>query len=366
MPYSSISELPSEVRGRYSVKQLQAFRAAFNAAMKEGKSEAQAFKIAHSAAQVGGKPSEKKRESAAVLATRAGARVRARPAPRQTDVQPVADELDDLIADNVPVEGRQTSVELPGFGDLSQRAFLTEANGRTILTGPAVPKIEELEKAWTPNPAFMWLQGKFVGAEKANRNGALWTTADLQMGEPTVRHGPLNWLHEDHKIIGTIAESHFVHAPLVEGAAETLAEPYIAVAAAVWRFLWPQEGQIIEMASEQERLWFSMECVSRQVSCADHDCGTWTYLEAQTAATGVCEHVARKTGTRRFVDPIFTGGACIVPPVRPGWPEARAGVMRQAAAQAADAFEQAGRPDVAAADWEKLMGCVLSYAGVEG
>lgn len=51
MPYSSVQELPAEVKKKYTSKQLRAFRQAFNSALKEGKSEAQAFKIAHAAAR---------------------------------------------------------------------------------------------------------------------------------------------------------------------------------------------------------------------------------------------------------------------------------------------------------------------------
>ncbi len=57
------------------------------------------------------------------------------------------------------------------------------------------------------NEHFLWMQGRFVGAEKANRNGAFCKTEDLELGELTVRHGPLNWLHESKHVIGTIAEA---------------------------------------------------------------------------------------------------------------------------------------------------------------
>lgn len=347
MPYSSISEIPSEIRGRYTSKQLRAFRKAFNSAVSEGRSEAQAFKIAHRAAQRAGerdapanaKAAKRNRESADELAQRAVARVR--------------------DSRYVPTfEPSQTDVQMPSK---RARAFLTEANGRTILTAPALPRLEELEKAHAGHPAFMYLQGKFVGAERANRNGAFWTAADLQMGEPTVKHGPLNWLHEDRKIVGTLAEAAFVHPEREAAAAE---EPYIAAAAVLWRFLWPEEAQVVEMAAEQHRLWFSMECVSREVACIDHQCGSWSYLDVLRQKAEVCEHVANKTGTRRFIDPIFTGGACIVPPVRPGWPEAHAEIMRQAASHAERAYEQAGCPDVASGEWERLMAEVLRYAGV--
>lgn len=54
MPYPSTQGLPPEVRKKYTSKQQRAFRKAFNDAVKQGKSETQAFKIAHRAAQKAG------------------------------------------------------------------------------------------------------------------------------------------------------------------------------------------------------------------------------------------------------------------------------------------------------------------------
>lgn len=51
MPYSSVKDLPAEVKKKYTSKQQRAFRQAFNSALKDGKSEEQAFKIAHAAAR---------------------------------------------------------------------------------------------------------------------------------------------------------------------------------------------------------------------------------------------------------------------------------------------------------------------------
>jgi hypothetical protein len=39
-----------------------------------------------------------------------------------------------------------------------------------------------IEQALHANQHFLWIQGRFVGAEKANRNGAFWKTEDLELG----------------------------------------------------------------------------------------------------------------------------------------------------------------------------------------
>ena len=90
-----------------------------------------------------------------------------------------------------------------------ERAFVTHADsGRTVITAP----IREVAHA---NVGFTYLRGRFVEADHANDNGAMWTTEDLQMGGPTVAGGPLNWLHDDRKIIGAL-----LHGELVYGGTE--------------------------------------------------------------------------------------------------------------------------------------------------
>lgn len=248
-----------------------------------------------------------------------------------------------------------------------ERAFLTEVAGRTIITGPA--SVMGIEKAMTPNEQFLWMQGRFVGAEKANRNGAFWTTADLEMGAPTVRYGPLNWLHEAKHIIGTLADQRLV-VPNVEQAAEG-AEPHIWALAPIWKWIYPDEAYVVEAASDAGNLWFSMECISKEVECVgDGGCGAKTsygdYLAATrpgSYSTKACEHMRQKSAIRRFAEPTFLGCGIIVPPVRPGWAEADARVIRQAAALAESTYEQAGRPaNMTASDWEVLMASVVGYA----
>ncbi len=100
------------------------------------------------------------------------------------------------------------------------KAFLTEVNGRTLITAPANVFTTEAEKALHANEHFLWMQGRFVGAEKANRNGAFWKTDDLELGELTVRHGPLNWLHEARQMRRTTTHVGTVQRDLRPGEAD--------------------------------------------------------------------------------------------------------------------------------------------------
>ena len=113
---------------------------------------------------------------------------------------------------------------------------------------------------------------RFVGAEKANRNGAFWSTADLELGELSVRNGPLNWLHEARHVIGTIADTRLVQRD--EQTASDLDQPYIEAASAIWKWIYPDEAWVIEQASDANKLWYSMECISKEVACAgESGCG---------------------------------------------------------------------------------------------
>ena len=259
---------------------------------------------------------------------------------------------------------------------LGEKGFLTEINGRVILTAPAstvsiaseLPKelAERWEQAASGNPFMMWLQGRFVEAEKANRNGAFWSTEDLQFGEMSVRHGPLNWLHEETTIVGTIADNALIH-PGRETADINgpMPRPYIAAVSAVWKWVHPEKVQAIEAASEQGRLYYSMECVAREMSCVSDEthtgCGqSFDYVTAMTQPNQTCEHIAARSSARRMVDPAFLGGAVIVPPTQPGWGSANLEVMKQAANLAEQTEAAAG--DMSEAQWTALMTQVLRFA----
>jgi 2'-5' RNA ligase len=253
----------------------------------------------------------------------------------------------------------------------SWNPVITTVAGKTILTAPATTERAAMwGQAPNPNPHMLWMQGRFVGAERPNRNGALWSIQDLQLGRPTVAHGPLNWLHQDRHVIGTIADAQFIPSR-TEAAAEgdVVPEAHITALSAIWRWLYPDEASVVEMASQAGMLAYSMECISDQVECvrdetADAGCGkSFSYLEFSRGQT--CEHLTDRASIRRLVNPTFLGGAVIVPPTRPGWADAHANVLRQAAAMAEKAYEQAGRPDIPAGTWEQMMAAVLTFAGAE-
>lgn len=260
----------------------------------------------------------------------------------------------------------------PGYVPPVQQAFITTVDDRVVVTGPGslfngnldgLPR--ELAAAWekasAANKLYLWVEGKYVEAEKANRNNAFWTAGDLELGEPTVAHGPLNWLHQEHHVIGTIAAAKLIPARQAADANGS-SQAHIRSLAAVWGYLFPTEARQVAQASDEGKLWYSMECISREVACQALGCHhVQPYRQYVTEVASRCPHV-RDGGPRRFVDPSFLGGAVIVPPVRPGWAGASASVLRQAAAeierQTVSSF--AGLTDEEAV---AMTAQVLTYAG---
>lgn len=268
---------------------------------------------------------------------------------------------------------------------LGASGFLTEVAGRVILTARAsmltdagqLPRelAERWEKASSGNPYMTWVQGRYVEAEKANRNGAYWSTEDLQFGEMSVKHGPLNWLHEEQTVIGTIADNALIHPAAAQTASLTttangifstqMPRPYMAAVSAMWNWVRPDKVEAVERAADQNRLWYSMECVGREISCVSDEtytgCGTsFDYVKAMTEPASTCEHLQARSGARRIVDPAFLGGAVIVPPSAPGWGSANAEILRNAAGLAEQTFQESA--DMTSTEWEQLIAHVVRFA----
>jgi len=241
--------------------------------------------------------------------------------------------------------------------------IVTEGNDRITLTAPVTELLQSEQAAGLGKQMaerlYMKLRGRFVEAEKANGNGAYWSAADLEVGLPTVAYGPLNWLHEEKKVVGVLSDAAFVGR---EMAAASGIGPHITADATLWRWLYPVEARIVERAADESKLWYSMECVSPEVECAGtHGCGTkMPYLDALRREGAACTHIRNREAVRRFVDPIFQGGAIIVPPVTPGWASADLTVVREAAAALeGDALLSKGLED---AEAQAMVQQVLEYA----
>lgn len=220
-----------------------------------------------------------------------------------------------------------TPVEIPAL-DAEKAFVMTAKSGRTVITAP-------LREVAATNIGFTYLRGRMVGGEHPNANGAFWSADDLELGQSTVAGGPVNWLHDENKIIGALLDGQFVAEREAAATSMGLHQPHIVSTAAIWKFLYPNEAAVVEKAAADGQLMQSMECVSRAVACMDgpnglSGCGEeFSYSDYNAGKT--CSHLRERSSMRRFVDPIFLGTAIIVPPVKPADAHASMEVVRQAA-----------------------------------
>lgn len=183
------------------------------------------------------------------------------------------------------------------------------------------------------NDFLLNLSGRLVEAERANRNGAFWSQGDLEFGLPSVAYGPLNWLHNERKILGTLLNPQLITTE--HAAFDPAVGPHIQTDAVVWKWVYPQETAALSGFIADHSAWLSMECISQEVACVGpNGCGaTMPYLDAMTKSGKACEHIKERSAHRRFVNPIFQGAGIIVPPSAPGWANADLSLQRQGAQQ---------------------------------
>ncbi len=263
---------------------------------------------------------------------------------------------------------------------LGDSGFLTEIAGKVILTAPSTTFRDpdelpaELAARWrqtaseSSHPYYTWLQARYVEAERANLNGAFWSTSDLQFGEPSVRYGPLNWLHNEKAVVGTLVDGVLIQ-PSADteraGLLDSRDRPYLATVANVWKWVHPDKAAAIERFNESGNLWVSMECTGKEIACVSDGsrvgCGeSFDYVQAMTDPKSTCGHLAERSSARRIVEPTFLGAGIIVPPERPAWADASAEILRATAALAESAHSAAiTMPDEA---WIALVAQVLTSA----
>lgn len=233
------------------------------------------------------------------------------------------------------------------------------------------------ETAWNieeANPYITWVAGDFVEGDNPNGNKQFWTAGDLEIAEYTIKYAPLNMVHKFRAPIGFYAATRTVKLEReVAGAGKDIASPgtgsmKIQALSGIWSHLFPFETAQVEAADAEGLLFYSMECRGTHVTCAgDQGCGeTYDYNDVKTH----CDHLMDRSSIRHIVNPTFRGGALIVPPVRPGWKQAHAGILQDSIMQEAAAFAEqtqeqynavaANGVDITASGWEQLMAMVLT------
>lgn len=189
---------------------------------------------------------------------------------------------------------------------------------RLVVSTP-LQEFASSEKARASSPGLM-LQGRLVGAEVANRNGAFWTKGDLEFGLPSVSNSPLNWVHRQEEIVGCLYSPYLEQGEWSNDRYATVSDApfFIETRAVMWDWIYPERGEILRQALSEDKAWLSMECVGEAMQCQTCD-SFFNWDEAMSLGERVCEHIRERSGVRRIVNPTFLGAAVIVPPVEPGW-----------------------------------------------
>lgn len=229
-------------------------------------------------------------------------------------------------------------------------------------------------KAWAErfvrkDPDVRWLLGNYVEANKPNLNGHSFPLADLAPNVNTVTSKALNMLHREQHCVGAYAAAQLL---LPDGTEVTTAaavadiptdvDPYVESLAAFWHRRFPDEFFDVKAAHAEGTLYYSMEAVPAEVSCPTcEDRKVFAGLESDT----YCEHMNHVTGPKRLHDPVFVGGAVIIPPARPGWSHADMKTISQVISRdeaQAEAIYEGFKADLAhltPAQWEAMMGQFL-------
>jgi hypothetical protein len=204
---------------------------------------------------------------------------------------------------------------------------------------------------WTDaklNESFLWIAGRYVQANVPNKNNDYWSYDDIRSGEASIKHTPLNVLHQWDRPVGTFVETKIVHRAAAEDGAELL--PEVQAVAVLWSANFPEIASAARLAHSEGQLWFSMECTAETTQCLACE-RTFAF---RASASELCEHLANKTAARRWINPTFLGGALIFPPDKPGWADA------DVTAVAADLTREYANRQVAdnvldAPAWEAMM-----------
>lgn len=250
-------------------------------------------------------------------------------------------------------------------------SIIHEGKDSILVIGGAVLVQDERETAWAEkfiraDKNLKWVLGNFVMADIANDNGHIFPLTDLQNGATeTITHKPLNLLHQPEKIVGHYAGAELMY-PVSEGSDSKIVTPYVEALAAFYHYYFPQQWEKVEAAHGQGALHFSMECVPERLICGLDECGKeFAYMGRQSPT--YCDHLREPVAKRHLVHPHFTGGALILPPVRPGWKDAdikELSELVESDPQAAEVYESvaANSPHLEPKQWEEIMLSILEYA----
>lgn len=261
--------------------------------------------------------------------------------------------------------------------------LILETAERVLVAGRAELVEEGREVAWAERYVrhqsdLAWVHGNYVCADTPNYNGHVFPLEDLQDAHKNIANKPLNLLHRSQQIVGNYVGAELLYptkatdAALAE-AASAPAVPYVDSIAVLYRYYFPETYQAIRKAHAEGTLYMSMECVPKSLTCLGNGDGSagcqrvFDYRGRQHDS--YCDHLNAPGAHKRMNKPLFTAGALVIPPARPGWKDADVTEMSQLLAEIGDteleaAYQQVSGelPHLDPKDWESMMGRVVQAA----
>lgn len=231
--------------------------------------------------------------------------------------------------------------------------------GRAFLLDGADREMAWAEKHVRADKNLKWILGNYVMADQANSNGHIFPLEDLKTyGQATIPNKPLNMLHIPDRIVGHYAAVEMLY-PM--GASEEVSSPYIQALAAYYYYYFEDTYREIEKAHREGQLFFSMESVPASLVCAAEGCGL-EFAYAGRQHESYCAHLQEPIAARQLKQPHFTGGALIIPPVRPGWKSADIHELSRVFEEAETTYNQvvAAAPHLDPRNWELIMLTLIS------
>lgn len=136
-----------------------------------------------------------------------------------------------------------------------------------------------------PNNHIGWLGGHYVSADTPNRNGAMWTSADLAVKSLTPNLMPVTVMHDPELSVGMIADARLL-TPEKDG----VERASIETALGIWKHRYPEVYEEAMHNLEQGTLAQSMECLSTHYECSV--CGE-SYRQAPNDPTSANSHCSK-------------------------------------------------------------------------
>lgn len=204
---------------------------------------------------------------------------------------------------------------MPGL----QRTIVYEEGDKLYLVAPVTPHEATAEEVATylfgdeltkkaPNPHIAWFRGHYVEADKANGNGAMWTSDELGIKSLTPMLMPVTVMHDPRTAVGAIAD-----LALRTPEKDKVPRAKIETALALWKHRFPEVVEEAQHNYEHGSLMQSMECLA-----PNYDCGTcgmgFTKLPGGAERANWCAHLKGEGDvppTRILRAVVFTGTGLI-------------------------------------------------------